>query len=122
MKNNQEEQLFTELSASEGAAVSGGAATVNMYLYTRKPAQNDPVIYVGGKRIAGKWNAKQNSYAFTNLKQKFSGNTSVLLFDQDPGGVQNHDFLMSQNVSESQKGKSWKSKTAQGYTLYTRVI
>jgi len=117
-----DEQLFTELTPEEGAVIEGGAANVNIYLKAFKPRENDPVIYVGGKRIAGKWNAKQNAYAFKNLKQKFSGDTTVMLFDQDPGGIQNHDLLMFKNVKESDKGKGWSSKIANGYRLWTRVI
>ena len=117
-----DEQLFTELTPEEGAVIEGGAATVNIYLQTFKPKQNDPVIYVGGKRIAGTWNAKNNRYTFSNLKQKFSVDTTVMLFDQDPGGIQNHDLLMFKNVKESDKGKAWNSQTAHGYKLWTRVI
>ncbi len=134
-KMTANEQLFTELTPEEGAVVEGGAAIedgasfllsaaprVDMWLYVYKPFQNDPVLRVGGKTIASKWNAKQNAYAFSGLKQAFSFDTTVSVWDKDPGGSVNDDLLLSKKVNASDKGKGWSNITAHGYKLYTRVI
>lgn len=117
-----EEQLFTELTAEEGAVVEGGKATLDVWLFVKKPFEDDPVLRVGGKTLGSAWNAKQNAYVFKDREVEFSFDTTITVWDRDPGGSQNDDLLMFQHVKESEKGKGWKSKTAEGYTLWHRVI
>ena len=119
-KLNAQEELFTELTSEEAAVVEGGANLELDYLYAGSTvAQNDPVVTVGRGTVFSQENVKQRSFAFTKNKNfKFSGNTTLSIWDQDKGSY-NDDLLGSVKIGQTPTG--WKSLSAGGYILRYRV-
>lgn len=119
MNNNQQEQLFTELTSEEGAVIEGGA-TLYLYKATAINAGADPGWFNGDDvyaRINGDKTRKTNDVDrgetanFYKFKT-FSGTASINLFDDDSWG--NPDDYLGGFTVNSTSTNGFKTKRISG--------
>ena len=90
MKDNQHEQLFTELTAAEAAVVEGGLRlTINRIQAIKAGADvvgaDDTYITVNGRKIWGDYSMTTGQTRSVNRSLTTQGSSSrVELFDDDP--------------------------------------
>ena len=113
------EQLFTELTPEEGAVVEGGATLQVRYLFANDPPQNDPVIMVGRTNVVfSKDNVDTTQRIFRT--REFDNNTTLSIWDRDPGETNGDDLLASVNLTQTPEGI--KFLEGGGYRLSYQVL
>ncbi|NEO31382.1 MAG: hypothetical protein F6K36_13295 [Symploca sp. SIO3C6] len=102
--NNQQEQLFTELTPEEGAVIEGGATLFLYGVYAVRAGADkggflpgdsgdDLYVKVNEKTVFGpKKDVDTGEFVRINKKVSFTGSAKVSLFDEDPG-IDPDDFL-----------------------------
>ena len=104
MPDNQQKQLFTELTPEEGAAVAGGATLELLLINPSFSGSTNPLIMVGTnvvhKESDLRWDPNEAYGKALNKKFEFTGNTTLSLWNQDDGS-NNDDLLASVNLTET---------------------
>lgn len=114
MKDNQHEQLFTELTPEEAAVIEGGKKTLTLHkikcvkanMDTPASLNSDDVyIKIGDLKVWGT-NSMDDGHIidFNNIAMDFDGSINVSLWDDDPGF---DDHIATRSVSSITNG--WKS-------------
>ncbi|MDJ0900558.1 MAG: hypothetical protein QNJ55_17285 [Xenococcus sp. MO_188.B8] len=93
MPDNQQKQLFTELTPEEGAVIQGGA-TITIIGFEALEASadgvggggDDPYIKFNGQRKWERGGVNKGDKIFVNTSFGFSGKVKVEFTDNDPGG------------------------------------
>ncbi|NEO31381.1 MAG: hypothetical protein F6K36_13290 [Symploca sp. SIO3C6] len=130
MNNNQQEQLFTELTSEEGAKVSGGAWVTKLELKhfvvndTQEWPRDEIYLKLDGKKVYSKGGVSSGDTLYINKTFTMTGSYDTLkLFENDtwPNG---DEHLGTKNVFTSQIGNDQKASfTRKGadYDLYFDV-
>jgi hypothetical protein len=118
MKNNQLEQLLTELTPQEAATVEGGAVfTLHSIDAINPTVQNDPRVRFGGTPMYLKSNMLAGDFATIEKDVLFDSPTPLRLFDWDfPNGLAGDDLLGEITINPENKINNGRFE-AGGYAL-----
>jgi hypothetical protein len=123
MKDNQHEQLFTELTSLEGSTISGGVTKVNLkYLSvsdTQEWPRDEAYLTVDGNKI---W-SKTVGVGDHRIDKTFdiSGSSDTLRFFEDDTWPSNHELLGAHTIPASRRGTDFKASFTQNGANYTLV-
>ena len=126
MNTNQQSQLFTELTPSEGAAVSGGA-----YLYIDKIqaikadadtwSKDDTYITVNGHKIWGNYGMGSGQKRDVRRWKRFNSSARIELFDSDWGSDDNLGGFSVAKKSTNGLARKRVRGSGSTYDVYYRV-
>lgn len=113
--NNNQQELFTELTPSEGAAVSGGTYLVKLHsieaIRMNEYWADEPFINIGAKKVwSGKGFRNGTTHTFPQddgaIVEVFGSSTTMRLYEEDLGyWPDKHDYMGEWKVTGSQAGK-----------------
>lgn len=119
MKNNQLEQLLTELTPQEAATVEGGAVFTLHSIYAQNPtAYNDPRVKFAGITLFKEMNMDKGEFKGELKKSKeFNSPSPLQVWDINPPEGANDILLGSGKLIDNTQSVEQATYTAGGYQL-----
>jgi hypothetical protein len=126
MKDNQHEQLFTELTAEQAAVIEGGA-TLYLNRIECLKASSDPVggdepyINVNGKKV---WSGSMEQGSTLTINKSVKGSSfDTSMYDDDPWPNPDDPIGKPQYLAKGKSSATFGSKESNSwYKLYYTIV
>jgi hypothetical protein len=119
MKNQQLEQLLTELTLQQTATVEGGAIFALRFCSLRSEEPNDPRLRINGQTILSQENMAPGCITINVSRVVFNSPLTLQIWEMNPPPGLAGDVLLGQRTIPVENADGY--ATLGGYRLYYQV-